>query len=371
MSYQSYHYILPLAALGFTSAAIASACSDATQTESTSVSMSGGSGGGSSSSSSSSNSSSGSGGSNSAPPEPDPSCLVPDVNSDMTTIGVSPNPINTTDTPWISVTDQMTGHTNVGVRLCTPKGAVNATFGGVDSGNPPYAWHWTAPALPFGKTQVQFSADPAGKVYRTLNIDVLQDEPSDAGIPDAAPGPTDLCNPAPGNLLQFTTFEDGMNGLAPTSWQVRSPDLPNGACLQSGTPQEHVFLTSAAPGCGGNAIALDARGQWDCYAIQIYSDYNTIVGGATYRISAAARSTGNTVNPAAWFHIGANWLDGNDAVFGDVKNPKPSSGDQNDYEWKVVYWDVVAPANAKRIVVWLSAHYPGRVDFDNISVVKL
>lgn len=265
----------------------------------------------------------------------------------------------------------MTPHTNVGLRLCTPAGAIDAAFGAVDSGNAPYKWHWTAPALPFGTTQIQFSADPSGKVYRTLTIEVGEGEISDAGLPDAPPGPTDLCDPAPGNLLQFTTFEDGMNGLAPAFWQVRSPDLPNGTCLQSGAPQEHVFLTSAAPGCGGNAIALDARGQWDCYAIQVYSDYNTIEGGATYRISTAARSQGNSVNPAAWFHIGANWLDGNDAVFGDVKNPKPSSGDQNDYDWKVVYWDVVAPPNAKRIVVWLSAHYPGRVDFDNVSVAKL
>ena len=79
----------------------------------------------------------------------------------------------------------------------------------------------------------------------------------------------------------------------------------------------------------------------------------------------------NTVNPAAWFHIGAQWLDGNDAVFDDIKNPKPASGDLNDYDWKIVWWDVVAPPQAKRIVVWLSAHYPGRVDFDNVSVVKL
>ncbi|MBI3204361.1 MAG: hypothetical protein HYZ29_22685 [Myxococcales bacterium] len=39
--------------------------------------------------------------------------------------------------------------------------------------------------------------------------------------------------------------------------------------------------------------------------------------------------------------------------------------------WKVIQWDVVAPQNAKRILVWLSAHYPGRADIDNVSVVNL
>jgi len=309
------------------------------------------------------------------PAEPDPMCVVDDVSSVVTTIEVTPKPLTTSDAPTIFVGDTQTGHTNVGVKLCTPNGLITASFGGVDSGQPPFAWHWTAPALPAGITQIVFEADPANTVYRTLRVDVQEGNPiADAGSdapPDAPPGPTDLCSPLPGNILAHTTFEEGMNGLAPTFWQVRDPSLPNGACLNSGTPDQHVFLTSAAPGCSGNALAVDARGQWDCYAVQLFSDYNTIQEGATYRISAAARSQGNTINPAAWFHIGAQWLDGNDAVFGDVKNPKPASGDLNDYDWKVLWWDVVAPPGAKRIVVWLSGHYPGRVDFDNVSVVKL
>jgi hypothetical protein len=130
-------------------------------------------------------------------------------------------------------------------------------------------------------------------------------------------------------------------------------------------------LTQPAPGCSGNALAVDARGQWDCYAIQRVSDYNTIEGGATYRISASARSSGNAVNPAAWFVIGAQWLDSNDQFFGDVKNDKTAAAADNDYDWKLLSFDVVAPANAKRILIWLSGHYPGRVDFDNVSVVKL
>lgn len=77
------------------------------------------------------------------------------------------------------------------------------------------------------------------------------------------------------------------------------------------------------------------------------------------------------MNPAAWFVMGAQWLDGSDVFFGDVKNEKTTSAADNDYDWKLLSFDVVAPQNAKRMLIWLSAHYPGRVDFDDVSVVKL
>ncbi len=161
-----------------------------------------------------------------------------------------------------------------------------------------------------------------------------------------------------------------MTGDVPAFWELRDPAAPAN-CAGSGSPAEHVFLTSPAPGCTGNALAMDARGQWDCYAIQRVSDYDSIQGGATYRISAAVRSTGNSVNPAAWFVLGVQWLDQNDAFFGDEKNPKTASAAENDFDWKLLSFDLVAPASARRILIWLSAHYPGRADFDNVSVVKL
>lgn len=180
----------------------------------------------------------------------------------------------------------------------------------------------------------------------------------------------DLCSAPAGNLLAHGSFEEGMSGLAPTGWEVRTPGQPD-KCKGSGQPGEHVFLTGGPTGCGGDALAVDARGEWDCYAVQRVSDYDSIQGGAKYRISASVRSTGNGVNPAAWFIIGAQWLDGNDAFFGDEKNPKTLSAAENDFDWKVLSWDVVAPANAKRILIWLSAHYPGRADVDNVSVLEL
>lgn len=183
-------------------------------------------------------------------------------------------------------------------------------------------------------------------------------------------GWADLCAAPAGNLFAHGTFEEGMSGLAPTGWEVRAPGMPD-TCKSSGQPNEHVFLTPASSACGGNALGIDAKGQWDCYAVQRVSDYNSIEGGATYRISASARSTGNAVNSAAWFVMGVQWLDGSDAFFGDEKNPQPASASENDFDWKVLQWELVAPSNAKRILVWLSAHYPGRVDFDNVSVVKL
>jgi hypothetical protein len=185
-----------------------------------------------------------------------------------------------------------------------------------------------------------------------------------------------LCEPVANDLLGSGDFEAGMAGLAPADWQVRNPVLPEGDCLASGTPGEHLFLESSP--CGGSAVGLDARGQWDCYAIQRFSDYDTIEGGASYRISVVARSQGNAPNGntcpecvGAWFHVGAQWLDANDAVFGDEKNPHPATPAENDYDWKVLTWDLPAPADARRIVVWLTAHFPGRVDYDRVTVTKL
>jgi hypothetical protein len=193
------------------------------------------------------------------------------------------------------------------------------------------------------------------------------------GQAGAAPS---LCDPVVGDLLGSGDFEAGMDGLAPSQWQVRNPVLPEGDCLTSGTPAEHVFLSSSP--CGGNAVAIDARGQWDCYAIQRFSEYNTIEGGATYRIGVVARSQLNAPDGsycpecgAAWFHVGAQWLDGNDAVFADEKNPHPATAAENNYDWKILAWDLVAPAEARRIVVWLTAHYPGRVDYDRVTVTKV
>ncbi len=185
-----------------------------------------------------------------------------------------------------------------------------------------------------------------------------------------SPQPPDLCAPALGNFFAHGDFEAGMDGNVPKGWELRDPGAP-GNCAGSGSPNEHVFLTSPAPGCGGSALAVDSRGQWDCYAIQRVSDYNSITGGKSYRVSASVRSTGNAVNPAAWFVLGVQWLDGSDGFFGGEKNPKTVSAADNDFDWKQLSFDLVAPDKARRILVWLSAHYPGRVDFDNVSVREL
>ncbi len=186
---------------------------------------------------------------------------------------------------------------------------------------------------------------------------------------DTAPA-VDLCSAPSGNFFGSGDFESGMDGNVPAGWELRDKGAP-GNCAGSGTAAEHVFLTSPPPGCGGSALGMDSRGQWDCYAIQRVSDYNTIVGGKSYRISASVRSTGNAVNPAAWFIVGVQWLDANDGFFGDEKNPKTASAAANDFDWKQLSFDLVAPGNARRILVWLSAHYPGRVDIDNVSVQEL
>ena len=178
-------------------------------------------------------------------------------------------------------------------------------------------------------------------------------------------GEPSLCAPA-GNIIEPGALDGGMSGAAPVGWEVRSPGKDQ-ECAGSGP---HVFASGPAPGCEGGGITIDARGGWDCYAVQTVSGYNTIEGGATYVIRAAARSEGNAINPAAWFILGVQWLDGNDAFFGDEKNPKPVDSADIDFEWKVIEWEVQAPANARRILVWMTAHHPGKVEYDHVAVIK-
>ena len=180
--------------------------------------------------------------------------------------------------------------------------------------------------------------------------------------------PVELCEPPEGNILAHGEFEEGMSGRAPTGWEVRNPEMP-GSC--PGSPDSHVYIGDPPTGCTGHSLVVDAAGTWDCYAIQTVSDYNTIEGGRTYRISAAVRSQGNAVNPAAWFIIGVMWLDASDRFFGDEKNPATSSAGENDFDWKVLSFELSAPRDATRILVWLTAHYPGKVEYDNVAVVQL
>lgn len=212
---------------------------------------------------------------------------------------------------------------------------------------------------------VEASADAGAEADAWSDVDAgaEADADVDSGA-DAGPTPT-LCAAPPGNLVAHSTFEEGMSGLAPTGWEVRNPSMP-ASC--PGTPADHVFVSDASPSCGGHALSIDAQGTWDCYAIQIATDYHTITAGRTYRVSATVRAKGNAVNPAAWFVVGLQWIDASDAFFGDVKNPKTT---ELDFDWKVLSFDVVAPANATRALVWLSAHYPGRVDYDDVSIVAV
>jgi len=100
--------------------------------------------------------------------------------------------------------------------------------------------------------------------------------------------------------------------------------------------------------------------------------------GGRYRVQALVRSQGNAPDgascpecAAAWFVIGVQWLDANDSFFGDEKNIKPADPSQNDHDWSLESFDLDAPPNATRILVWLTAHYPGRVDYDNVAVLPL
>lgn len=219
----------------------------------------------------------------------------------------------------------------------------NGALGGDDAGVRPDA----AVILDAGATDAAADGD-AG----TTDAAAGTDAGGDAGGPD-------LCGPTAGSLIDGS-FDDGLDGLTPPTWQVRDPAAP-GRC---GDPAGHVYSVDPPLGCPGRAIAIDAHGDWDCYAIQVYTDYDTIEGGRTYLVSAVARSVGRE-NPGGWFFLGLQWLDGSDRVFGDERNPML---EPLDFEWRRVTFDVVAPAEARRAVVWLTAHYDGRMDFDDVAI---
>ena len=270
------------------------------------------------------------------------SCFVEEVGGGRFTF--SPDPPRAQEGIVVGVSDHR-ALTNVDLELCTFTGSVRGSYQRLDG---EYTWFFTVPPLPEGEVQAIFRADPEGAVYSTARrvVEPAREQP-------------DLCSMEPGNLIPGG-FEEGMVGLAPRGWQVRDPGAP-GRC---GSPEQHVYLTSPPPGCAGQALAIDARGQWDCYAVQTFTDYDTIIGGQTYRVTATVRSEGQN-NPASWFIIGVQWLDGSDRVFGDEKNPRPS---EVNFDWTSSSWELVAPQEARRAVVWLTAHYPGLVVYDNVSL---
>ena len=290
-----------------------------------------------------------------ATPVPDPTCLVPEVSGEA--IAVSPGAPALGEAFEVSVTGDV-GHTNVGLRLCTPTGLIEGEFIDVAPG---FTWRWRLPGAPEGLSQIIFVADPDDRVYSTASL-TLGATPEDPD-PDPTPEPPpngDLCASPPGNIIPNGDFEQGLEGLVPRGWQVRTPGQPE-AC---GDPSAHLFLAAPPPGCPGQSLTIDARGQWDCYAVQVVTDYNTISGGATYRFRASIRSEGQD-NPAAWFVVGLQWLDSGDRFFGDLKNPQPT---EVNFDWTVREYELTAPPEARRALIWLTAHYPGRVTYDNLSL---
>lgn len=283
---------------------------------------------------------------------PDPSCVVPHVGGD---VRFAPDPPIAGSPFDVAVTDAV-AHTNVALRLCTIDGVVDARFLDVRGS---HTWTFGGPPLPPGPTQAIFVGDPDATVLATARVRVADGVPTDGGV--RTDGGVDLCAWPAASLIDGR-FDDGLDGLTPPGWQVRDPDAP-GRC---GDPREHVYAIDAPPGCGGRALAVDARGEWDCYAIQAFTDYDTIRGGRTYRLRATVRSIGRE-NPGGWFFLGLSWLDGDDRVFGDERNPRV---EPLDFDWRRVELDVVAPPEARRAVVWLTAHYDGRVDFDSVALVE-
>lgn len=282
------------------------------------------------------------------PVGPDPRCLVLDVAGMLAADPAAP----TAGAAFAVLASDPVALTNVEVVACTPSGPVAGTFVEVTGS---YTWRFNLPGLPPGETQIIFRSDPSATVRATLRVTATGG--ADAGPLDAG---SSTCGLLAGSLIDGT-FEEGLSGPAPAGWQVRDPGFA------AGCPTDTLSVVAGDPACGTSALRIDARGRWDCYAIQTFTDYGAIEPGRTYRIRARVRSEAQD-NPAAWFVVGLQWLDGSDAVFGDEKNPRLADVS---YDWTVIEWDLVAPAGARRALIWLSAHYPGRVTYDDVSIAPL
>jgi len=81
------------------------------------------------------------------------------------------------------------------------------------------------------------------------------------------------------------------------------------------------------------------------------------------------RSEGND-NPASWYVIGIWWMHDDVRVSGEseVKNPEQET---TIYDWRLIEFEAVAPVDANRAAVFLTAHYHGIVWYDDIVLCAL
>lgn len=126
------------------------------------------------------------------------------------------------------------------------------------------------------------------------------------------------------------------------------------------------FLDAGIKHSGHYSQHLAANPVWDLGMTRQITDYGSVVPGRTYRLQAWVR-TANVQNPAGWYVLGLWWFE-NDTWLGDVKMERPET---NNYDWRLITIEAVAPPRANRLGAILTRHTDGDAWYDDVRAVEV
>ncbi len=161
------------------------------------------------------------------------------------------------------------------------------------------------------------------------------------------------------NLIQKGDFEQGA-----------SPTYPGvGLHWETNDAAAHPEIEALSASSHGGAYSqwLKAHPTWDLGAVRQVSGYNSVTAGRTYHVQAWIK-TANVQNPAGWYVFGLWWFNGNERIAGSESESKMPRQETNNYSWRAVSWEVVAPAGANRVAAFLSRHTDGDAWYDDIFI---
>jgi hypothetical protein len=165
---------------------------------------------------------------------------------------------------------------------------------------------------------------------------------------------------AAGNLMKNPGFEDGLSATYPgvgLHWETNDAQ-----------PHSDVdVLTGSISHSGAYSQWLKANPSWDLGAVRQVSAYGSVTAGKTYHVQAWIK-TANVANPAGWYVFGIWWFNNDSLVDPPAGESKMPRQETNNYDWRPISWEVVAPATANRVAAFLTRHTDGDAWYDDVFV---
>lgn len=161
------------------------------------------------------------------------------------------------------------------------------------------------------------------------------------------------------NLIQNGDFERGASPVYPgvgLFWETNDA-----------APHPEVDALTTDAYSGACAQRLKAHSTWDLGALRQVSAYGSVIPGRTYHAQAWIR-TANVQNPAGWYVFGLWWFNGDQRVPGAEGESKMPRQETNNYGWRAISWQVVAPPGANRVAAFLSRHTDGDAWYDEVFI---